>query len=79
MYVSYQRLIGAGYTHAERSSCVLKHAPLWIKDLSWQELDSFFMNTFRATDRKHHRKYDKCATADSIYDYVNMRWTDRHN
>jgi hypothetical protein len=56
---------------------MLKYAPSWIKDLSWDELDQFFVNVFQEANGKHMARHGFGATLDVIYDYVNGRWVDR--
>jgi hypothetical protein len=56
---------------------MLKYAPSWVKDLSWEELDQFFINVFQEANEKHVARYGVGANLDFVYDYVNSRWADR--
>ncbi|HJS83055.1 MAG TPA: hypothetical protein VJ742_09510 [Nitrososphaera sp.] len=56
---------------------MLKSAPVWVKDMSWENLDLFFVNIFQETNEKHLLKYGAGATRTALYDYLNARWVDR--
>ena len=56
---------------------MLKHAPRWVQDLSWEELDQFFANIFQDINESHLAKIGTAATSKAIYDYLNARWIDR--
>ena len=56
---------------------MLKFAPMWVKDLSWEELDLFFINVFQETNEKHLLKHGAKATTNTAYDYLGARWVDR--
>jgi hypothetical protein len=56
---------------------VLRNAPGWIQDLSWEELDQFFAKVFQDVNKNHLAKNGTAATSKAIYDYLNARWVDR--
>jgi hypothetical protein len=56
---------------------MLKRAPAWIQDLSWEELDQFFVNVFQEINESHLAKNGSKATSRVVYDYLNSRWVDR--
>ena len=56
---------------------MLKHAPAWVQDLSWAELDQFYVNIFQDINENHLAKNGASATSKAIYDYLNARWIDR--
>ena len=56
---------------------MLRQAPDWVKDLSWEELDMFFVQVFAEVDKRHLEKHGFRATTNSIYDYASTRWVDR--
>lgn len=56
---------------------MLKYAPSWVKDLSWEELDLFFVNVFQEANENHVARHGVGATLEFVYDYVNARWADR--
>lgn len=70
-------MFGSRYRQARKLFSVLKYAPLWVKDLAWEELDTFFVETFQEVNRRHRLRYNTIATTNSIYDYANRRWIDR--